>query len=139
MGTNLRARLSLRSKYYISPHRRYELKHFCLQYPLWKKALYSIVGLESRPDDLGIFHDKNSTSDPTWTAVNARQLYQDKIDMVEKAAYLADPELAPYIIKGVTEEKSYEAMYLMHSIPCSRKTYYDRYRKFFYDLSLLRK
>ena len=139
MGTNLRTKLSEKSKYYLNPHRRYELKHFCLQYPIWKKALYSLTGLQSRPEDLGIFHDKHNVSDPTAKCAMARQFYQDRIDMIEKAAYETDPELAPYILKGVTEEKSYESMYLMHSIPCSRSVYYKLYKKFFYELNKLRK
>lgn len=30
--------LSERNPYYISKHRYYELKHFCLQYPEWEEA-----------------------------------------------------------------------------------------------------
>lgn len=38
MGTTLRAELSEKNPYWIEKHRYYELKHFCLQYPIWKKA-----------------------------------------------------------------------------------------------------
>lgn len=41
MGTTIRAQISEKNKYYIDKHRHYELKHFCLQYPNWKKARYS--------------------------------------------------------------------------------------------------
>ena len=34
-----RPELSKKSPYWIDKHRYYELKHFCLQYPLWKKEL----------------------------------------------------------------------------------------------------
>lgn len=37
MGTTLRAELSEKNPYWIEKHRYYELKHFCLQYPIWKK------------------------------------------------------------------------------------------------------
>ncbi len=36
MGTDIRPEISRRSRYDISRHRYYELKHFCLQYPEWK-------------------------------------------------------------------------------------------------------
>lgn len=38
MATLIRPELSTKNKYYIDKHRYYELKHFCLQYPEWKKA-----------------------------------------------------------------------------------------------------
>ena len=38
MATTIRAEISDKNKYYIDKHRHYELKHFCLQYPSWKKA-----------------------------------------------------------------------------------------------------
>lgn len=38
MATMIRPELSRNNKYWISKHRYYELKHFCLQYPLWKSA-----------------------------------------------------------------------------------------------------
>ena len=38
MGTVIRPEISEKSKYWIDKHRHYELKHFCLQYPRWKKA-----------------------------------------------------------------------------------------------------
>lgn len=41
---NVRPEVSKKSKYYISRHRYYELKHLCLQYPELKKE----VGDDSR-------------------------------------------------------------------------------------------
>ena len=38
MGTVIRPETSKKNKYWIPRHRYHELKHFCLQYPLWKKA-----------------------------------------------------------------------------------------------------
>ena len=38
MGTVIRPDISRKNKYWIDKHRHYELKHFCLQYPEWKKA-----------------------------------------------------------------------------------------------------
>lgn len=33
MATVIRPEISPKNKYWISKHRHYELKHFCLQYP----------------------------------------------------------------------------------------------------------
>ena len=38
MATTIRAQISQKNKYYIDKHRHYELKHFCLQYPSWRKT-----------------------------------------------------------------------------------------------------
>ena len=45
MGTRIRPELSEKNKYWISKHRYYELKHFCLQYPLWRKAYAALEEL----------------------------------------------------------------------------------------------
>jgi hypothetical protein len=44
MGTTIRPELSEKNPYWIEKHRYYELKHFCLQYPIWRKA-YSVLDL----------------------------------------------------------------------------------------------
>lgn len=44
--------LSERNPYYISKHRYYELKHFCLQYPEWEEAMAILNGWKSRPEEL---------------------------------------------------------------------------------------
>ena len=55
MATEIRPELSEKNPYWIGKHRYYELKHFCLQYPIWKKAYNALLGLSSRPSDLDIF------------------------------------------------------------------------------------
>ena len=52
MSTTIRADISQNSKYWIEKHRYYELKHFCLQYPIWHSAYISLNGLSQRPDAL---------------------------------------------------------------------------------------
>ena len=43
MSTDIRPEVSVKNKYWISRHRYYELKHFCLQYGEWKQAYNSIT------------------------------------------------------------------------------------------------
>lgn len=54
MGTTIRPELSEKNPYWIERHRYYELKHFCLQYPIWKKAYAALDGLSRRPSDLEV-------------------------------------------------------------------------------------
>jgi hypothetical protein len=58
--------------------------------------------------------------------------------LVEQTALAADSELATYILKGVTEELSFNMLKSKLDIPCSKDTYYDRYRRFFWLLDEIR-
>lgn len=49
MRNDMRPELSQKNPYWIGKHRYYELKHFCLQYPIWKKARLALDGLSRRP------------------------------------------------------------------------------------------
>lgn len=46
MAGNLRPELSKKNKYWIDKNRFYELKYFCLQYPLWKHAYNALDGIQ---------------------------------------------------------------------------------------------
>lgn len=54
MGTTLRAELSEKNPYWIEKHRYYELKHFCLQYPIWKKAYAALDGTNTKTMNLAM-------------------------------------------------------------------------------------
>lgn len=135
MGTVIRPELSGKNKYWIERHRYYELKHFCMQYNSWKKSYLALDGFSKRTADPTTASIKtNVCGDPTVRCVEARAFYLDRIEMVERCAREADPALASYILKGIVEECSYEYLKTNLNIPCSRDTYYDRYRKFFWLL-----
>lgn len=138
MGTNIRATLSPSNKYWIDKHRYYELKHFCLQYPQWRKFYKAIGGLIFPTVAMDDTPRSKSVSDFTAKQAVAKAYYADKIEMVEKAAEQADKDLASYILKAVTEGLSYTYLKSKLEIPCGKDMYYDRYRKFFWILSELR-
>lgn len=138
MGTTIRPSLSEKNRYWIEKHRYYELKHFCLQYPIWKKAYASLDSLSNRPVDLAAIKS-TSISDPTVKCAEARLYFAERMDMIQQAADDADSELSYYILKGVTEGRSYDYLKTNFNIPCSKDTYYDRYRKFFWFLNKARK
>lgn len=135
MGTVIRPVLSEKNKYWVEKHRYYELKHFCLQYPLWRKTYLALDGFGRKPSDLMIFVHTNEPSDPTAKCAMAKAFYSERIAMIERIAVQADPDLADYILKAVTEELSYDYLKTRLDIPCSKDTYYDRYRRFFWLLN----
>lgn len=135
--SNLKPELSSKSKYYISKHRYYELKHFCLQYPEWKRELYSISSLVKPRIEEQV--SKGLHGDNVTKAAELREYYRRRMEAVEQAALAADPDLYSYILKAVTEGWAFDQLNARERIPCSRDTWYDRYRKFFYflDASLI--
>jgi len=137
MGTNIRPEISKRSSYWISRHRFYELKHFCLQYPEWKEEL-KMISLMGSPYSEKIGKSAGP-SDPVLTAVLRRELLTDHLDMVDKAAKACSEDLGNYIFKGVTEGISYEYLTARMDVPCCKETYYESFRRFFWILSKLRK
>lgn len=133
----IRAELSETNKYWISKHRHYELKHFCLQYPAWKKKYESLNEVKIT----SVLNRMPSTNTPTdITAVYAIKKAQcnEKIKLIERAAMNTDEFLYPYLLKSVTEGLSYTYLKTTLNIPCSRDTYYDMYRRFFWILNDLR-
>lgn len=135
MATVIRPAISKKNKYYIDKHRHYELKHFCLQYPTWKKlhddALESCISAAKleRVVYTGI------PSDITAKYALKRTQYAEKIKLIEQIAMDADGELYPYLLKAVTEGLSFTYLKSVLDIPCGKDMYYDRYRKFFWLLS----
>ena len=89
--------------YGISRERYRELLNFCLQYNDWRRQA-----------------GNKSTGD----------IYRKNIETVEDCARQADPAIAEYIIKSVTQGIPYEWM----DVPMSRKHFYLRRRKFFFLL-----
>lgn len=132
MSTIIRPEVSRKNKYWINKHRHYELKHFCLQYPEWKRAYYSSPSISSSISDEP--SRSSSYGDPTASHAIRKIYYIERIKLIERLAGEADEDLHNYILKGVTEGLSYTYLRTKLDIPCSRDMYYDRYRKFFWLL-----
>lgn len=133
-----RPELSRKNKYWIDKRRYYELKYFCLQYPLWRRAYDILDGISLCSYDLTGCSKTSLPGDPIGRCVEERSIYIDRITIIEKASVEADPDLSVYILKAVTEGLSYEYLKTRLEIPCSRDTYYDRYRRFFWLLDRAR-
>lgn len=137
MSTSTRPELSEKNQYYLPKHRYYELKHFCLQYPTWKKSYNGLDGLSKRPADLALFVSEK-ISDPTARCAESKLFFLERIEMIESVAKKTDLGLWNYIIVGVTEDLSYDKLNARDTIPCCRDCYYELYRKFFWLLDKAR-
>lgn len=138
MGTTIRPELSEKNKYWIERHRYYELKHFCLQYPIWKKAYIALDGFSKQCASLMEITKANGVNSPTERCVEAMAFYFERMQMVEQSAIATDPELTSYILKAVTEGVSYGALKSRLEMPCGKETYYELYRRFFWLLNKAR-
>lgn len=135
MATVIRPEISRDNKYWISKHRYYELKHFCLQYPIWKKIVLDAYSSNISSSIVERIPSSNRPGDPTGRLAVLNVYYMDRIRLIEKVAEETDKCLSYYILKGVTEGLSYTYLKSRLEIPCGRDMYYDRYRRFFWLLS----
>lgn len=102
MSTTIRPEISKDSPYYISKHRYYELKHFCLQYPEWEAEYRRLC-------NLGI-SSKTSTDDPNWSdpTGNRASRMADlsyKMELVRDVAMSVDPVIGNRIFFKVLSRK----------------------------------
>lgn len=134
MATVIRAEVSEKNKYWINKHRHYELKHFCLQYPGWKKALFDLYNSNTSASIIERVPSRNLPNDPTGHLAIMNVYYSERINLIESVARDTDKYLADYIVKAVTEGISYTYLKSRLEIPCSRDMFYDRYRRFFWLL-----
>lgn len=123
------------SKYGISKNRFKELYYWCLQYNEWKDEL------KYKTDTVGAIEitgmpTYHNNSDATQTLAIRRTQLEENCKMIEQAAIDADPDIYQYLIKAVTDENiTYRYLELVMGIPCGKKMYYDRRRKFYWILN----
>lgn len=132
MSNGISAKISKKSKWWISENRHRELMYFCLQYKEWRAVVNSVSAggasiVERKPDGGNI-------SRSVEAEVIRREKYQRKMHAVELACEYADPELAKYLFKAVTEGHKYDYMRGMLDIPCGRRQFYEKIRKVFWAL-----
>lgn len=131
----LRNRPLNEKKYNISKHRFAELYNFCLQYNEWKDELKYKTDSVASPVITDMPSSHSNQSNVEALALRRKQL-EEKCKLVEQTAIETDPDLYQYILKAVTTEYvTYNYLETIMNIPCSRNTYYDRRRKFYYLLS----
>ena len=133
-----RAEVSEKNPHYISKHRYYELKHFCLQYAEWKEALHILDGWQRIPEKLVVVDfKKKGPSNPTEKIAEARAFCSKRIELIDNVLSTVNPSLAPYVKMGVTEGLPYDILQA-RGCPCGKDMYYAEYRYFFWRLSIER-
>lgn len=138
MATVIRPEVSERNKYRIDKHRHYELKHFCLQYPEWKRLYLEFSDSNVPLSMIDKISTSNMPGDPTAKRALMRSYYFDKMALIERVALETDKYLHSYILKGVTEGLSFAHLKTKLDMPCGKDMYYDRYRRFFWLLNKAR-
>ena len=106
MSTVIRPSVSKSKEYYISKHKYYELKHFCLQYPEWREEYRKLNHLKGNRIDRVVV-DAEGRDITSEVALKRHDLF-NKMEMVEQAAIATDPDLKDYILAAVTDGATYE-------------------------------
>ena len=138
MSTSIRPEISKKKDTWISKHRYYELKHFCLQYPEWKRKILERTYLSSSSLIKNDGKVQTEYIDKTFDAASTTLYFQRNIDLVVSACTKADPELCNYIFEAVTEGVTYDYLKMIRNIPCGRSKFYNLYRLFFWHLDKMK-
>lgn len=133
MSTSLRSELSMKNRYYIPKHRYLELKHFCLQYPGWKRK-YNYYSFLHPVSELRIQNGTGEHADTTFVDAAKLATLSWKMRMVEECAKDAGEDLSELLLKAVTEGLSYSII----NPPCCKEAWYTMYRKFYALLDIVR-
>lgn len=120
----------------MSKHRYYELRHFCLQYREWEEELNEIVKIPG--SNFSEIKTDPGYLDPTFDMAERIMHLTSKMNLVKDMCFKTDESIGEYLFKAVTGDLTYVQLKSVFDIPCSRDYYYERYRKFFFNLSLQR-
>ena len=93
MATVIRAQISEKNKYYLDKHRHYELKHFCLQYPEWKRSYAEIDNVGIAVGSFNRMPTGNLPGDPTARRALTKARLVERIGLIERIAKEADEYL----------------------------------------------
>jgi hypothetical protein len=120
-------------KYGISGARYKELCGFCEQYPEWKAKLRHKTNCVKSVEitDMPLMR---TNSDQTGNLAILRFDLEEKCRLIEETAKMASPDLDKYIIASVCDRLPLSYLQMMMDMPCSRATFYDIRRYFFYLL-----
>lgn len=132
---NVRPELSKTNEFWISKHAFYTAYHYALQYNEWHDEYEQISsGLQGVAYD-GISHGSGIAKPTEAAGIRGAEL-SAKMELIQETARQADPVIAKYILKAVTNEGiTYDYLRGIMGIPCGHNQYYRARRKFYYLLS----
>lgn len=135
MSTKIRPEVSEKNKYWISRENYYELKHFCMQYREWKDRYNELYEKMTSGNSVATSSNSSEIFKPTERYASEMAELSRKMTLVEETVKKADPDIANWLFKAVTESRSFTWLKASCGMPCEKDMYYDRYRKFFWLLS----
>lgn len=115
--------------YGISKYAYRELKYFCLQYGEKKQKLAALLGLSAITYS-GMPNCKSSVS-PVESKLEKAEKLSQEIEMIEQAAIDADSGIYQSLIANVSKGIGFYDLV----VPCDKKYFYSKRRKFFYLLA----
>lgn len=121
-------------KYGISKNRFKELYYWCLQYNEWKDELkYKTNTVNSiEINDMPTSH---GGKDVTQSLALRREQLERNCRIIEQTVAEADDSIYRYLLRAVTDENvTYRYLNMIMGMPCGKKMYYDRRRKFYWLL-----
>lgn len=146
MGTNYRAKISKKNKYWISKHRFYEIEHHCLQYKEWEDEYKTLKkqGVKGVEYD-GMPHGTN-VGNPTEAIGMRMAELSAKMDLIKNTVEESDrvviekhgkeKSIYKHLLVAVTNEGiSYNYLNMIMDIPVSEKVYYEARRRFYWLMS----
>lgn len=131
----VRPELSKSNEFWISKHAFYTAYHYALQYNEWRDEYEQITGGPRGVSYTGMPHG-SGVGNPTEVAGMRSAELSTKMQLIEETAQRADPVIAKYILKAVTNEGiTYDYLRGIMGIPCGHNQYYRARRRFYYLLS----
>lgn len=128
---------SKKNPYWLSKHAFLMTVHFCLQYPEWRREREEIL-VDAQASAIMYTDMPKGTavdSDPTMEAAEKLAKLSKKMDIIEKTASEIAPELAGWLVKGVTENISYATLRSAYGIPCGHRQYQRIRQRFFFEVN----
>lgn len=119
----------------LDDERFYMLRSFCLHYREWEeryKELEGIVSSGIKDRYVGkCFKNRNTWWSVVECAVMERNDIENRLSVVPRLAEKVDPNIAQYLIRGVTQDKPYSVLKKEMNIPFSENYYEACWRMFF--------
>ena len=107
-----------------------------MQYNEWKDEYRTLENQSPKGVDYDGMPHGTDVGNPTETIGMRMAELKTKIERIESVAKEADPVLAKYILKAVTnEDVTFNYLKQFMDIPCEKDMYYDRRRKFYWLMS----
>lgn len=110
-------------------------KAYSQKYPQWLRQYNSLKDAVKAINYDNTGGPSGKIADTTADNAAKRVELRDKMLKVEKCAFEAGGDLAEYILKSVIDEDvTFEAM-KAQGMPCERRCFYEKRRKYYYLLS----